>query len=136
VAYWTGRGRQRFIVVDEEEGRAFDAIARDSPGFSPDSRRIVYAAKRQAQALAVVDGREGKSYDTIGRTPAFSPDSLWITYSASQAGKWSVVVNTDEGPAYDVITEVRVTWDGRDRLHYLAQRGNDIFVVDEEVTDS
>ena len=47
-----------FAVVDGQEKTEYDRIGDASLSFSPDSKRVVYAAMRGLNWLAIVDGQE------------------------------------------------------------------------------
>lgn len=111
---------------------------------SPDGRRIAYSVKVSkwfgllgTTWSVVVDGKEGKQYDRIGTgTPIFSPDSKRVAYGAQVGDKWFVVVDGREGQQYDAIVTVgggRILFGSPDSLHYLAQEGAKIYLVEEKL---
>ena len=54
--------------------------------FSPDGKRVAYAARKGAKWLVVVDGQQGAEYDEIGvGTLVFSPDGV-LEYLAIKEG--------------------------------------------------
>ena len=55
--------KQVVAVVDGKEGKGYDDIV--GLVFSPDGRRIAYAAKEGAKQFVVVDGKEERGYDAI-----------------------------------------------------------------------
>ncbi len=61
-----------------------------------------------------------------------SPDSKRVVYAARVGKKWLVVVNGKEGKRYDGIVG-KIIFDSSDSLHYLAQKGEAIFLVEERI---
>lgn len=58
-------GNKQFVVLDGTPQRHYDAIGRGSLAFSPDSKRLAYAARLGTHWFVVVDGRETKQYDAV-----------------------------------------------------------------------
>jgi DNA-binding beta-propeller fold protein YncE len=115
---------------DGQKSSAYDAVA--VLVFSPDSRHLVFMAKRGGQWLSVVDGQEGKPYkDLIQTGPVFSPDSQHLAYVAQLADdRHVVVVDGKEGIPYDLIVGGWVGFSPDSRhVVYAAKSGNDRFVV-------
>lgn len=93
--------------------------------FSPDSKHLAYAAKRNGKWVVVVDGQEGAEYDDIGvGSPAFSPDGKRIAYSEKTDAKapWAVVADGQAGPEFDAISNPSFSPDGK-HLAYAAVQG-------------
>lgn len=70
--------------------------------------------------------------------PSFkvSPDSKRIAYVALIDNKWFVVLNGKEGRRYDGIVGIgggRLIFDSPESLHYLAQKGRSIYLVEEKI---
>ena len=64
VVYTAGTATKQVVaVVDGKEGKGYDDIV--GLVFSPDGRRIAYAAKEGAKQFVVVDGKEERGYDAI-----------------------------------------------------------------------
>jgi len=123
------------VVVDGREGEPYDGIGEGSPIFSPDSKRVSYDSQLGNKRFVVVDRREGKKYDGIGSL-IFSPDSERVTYYAGVGNRRFVVVDGQEGKQYDAIVTGgggRIIFDSPDNLHYLALRGNSIYLVTERI---
>jgi hypothetical protein len=80
------------IVVDGDEGEPFDRIVHGSVIFSPDSRRVAYAAERQGEFLIVVDSKEGQRFRDIYH-PVFSPSSRHVAYVGGRVGSRSAVID-------------------------------------------
>jgi len=66
------KNKQQVVVVDGQEGAAYEKV--NLLLFSPDDRRLAYAASRAEKWMMVVDGKEGASWKSISAY-AFSPDS-------------------------------------------------------------
>jgi Tol biopolymer transport system component len=120
------------IVVDGQEGKEYRAIA--DVCFSPDSKRVAYVADGQ---FVVVDGVEGiKHKNILLDSLTFSPGSLRIAYGEVEyEDQMCVVVNKHKGKKYDNVVLAlgggRITFDGPDELHYLAQKGGNVYSVHE-----
>ena len=83
------------MVADGVEPRAYDAIAKASLHFSPDGRRLAFAAKDQGKAFVVVDGAQGQEYESTGwcSTPVFSPDGKHVAYGAKSKGSANTIID-------------------------------------------
>jgi Tol biopolymer transport system component len=79
-----GPVKQR-VVLDGAEGEKYDRIVTGSVVFSPDSRRLAYAAQRAGRFLVVVDHLESDEFEDI-RNPVFSPDSRKVAFVAGKVG--------------------------------------------------
>jgi hypothetical protein len=88
----------------------------------------------------VLDGKEANKYDSIGQCSlgqsslVFSPDSQRVAYAANLDSKWFLVVDGQQGDQYDNIISLgggRSVFDSPNRLHYLALKGNRIYLVEE-----
>src|SRR3990172_7732287 len=95
---WLSRDKY-IVVVDGKEGKKYDVIG-EGYSFSPDGKRLAYAAEEGEKFMVVVDGIEGKKYDNIGN-PLFSPDGKRLAYAVKDNNKVFVVVNGEEGKKYD-----------------------------------
>jgi len=134
VAYVAKEADKQFVVIDGQEGKQYDAIVTGRLIFSPDSQRVAYVAKEGNKQFVVFDGQEDKQYDSIG--PAiFSPDSRRVAYVAQVGDKQFVVVDGEEGRKYDAIVGIgwQIVFDSPDSIHYLARKGNSIFLVEEMI---
>lgn len=136
----------QFMVLDGVEDKRYDEIIFFSSLFSPDSKHFVYAARRGNQQFIVLNGLEGKPYDRILRgSTVFSPDSRHVVYVAQSERYQFVVVDNIEGNSYDEIyvaehrtggfidTRKKIIFDSTDTFHYLARRGNEIYLVEERI---
>jgi roadblock/LC7 domain-containing protein len=128
-------GNKWFVVVDGKEGKQYDGIV-GSPIFSPDGKRVAYAAVIGDKQFVVVDGKEGKQYDGIVGSPIFSPDSKRVAYAAVIGDKQFVVLDGKEEKQYDVIITIRggrIVFDSDERFHYLAVKDNKLYLVEKEL---
>jgi len=106
LAYTTAnddpRHYKRLAVVDGESSPEYDQVL--NLNFSPNSKRVAFAAKTGKQWTVVVDGHPGASYDEV-YGPIFSPDSDSVAFAAREEKKWFVVVNGKAGPEYEGMVE-------------------------------
>jgi hypothetical protein len=134
VAYAARVGDKWFVVVDGKEEKPYDSILEGTPIFSPDSQQVAYGAQVGDKRFVVVDAREGKQYDGITAGPIFSPDSQRVAYGAKLGDKQFVVVDGKEGKPYDaIVSEGRIIFDSTDSFHYLAAKGDGIYLVEERI---
>jgi hypothetical protein len=70
--------------------------------FSPDSKRLAFAAwTGEAEMAVVVDGRSGPVFEQIATVGIyFSPDSKHVAYAGRRASMWHVVVDDILSGAY------------------------------------
>ncbi len=80
--------------------------------FSPDGRRVIYAAKDEKTQFVIDGGRQGPHYDII-KIIIFSPDGKRSAYVAGQGGKEFIVVDGREGKKYDSVSNPVFSPDGR-----------------------
>ena len=131
LAYGVKSGDRELIVIDGKEERVYDATG--FPRFSPDGKRVAYPAKQGNRWFMVVNGKEGKEYDYVHQ-PNFSPDSRQLAYRIKTGNKMRVVMNGREGREYDEVLGdllVDMVFDFPQGLHYLARRGNGIYLLEE-----
>ena len=87
--------------------------------------------------MVVVDGRESKAYTGIKASMlSFSPDSRRLAYGAQGDKDWIVVLDGQEGKPYENLLSLgggKIVFDAPERFHYLATRGQDIYVVQEQL---
>ena len=106
-------------------------IGAGTPAFSPDGKRIAYAATKGKKWLVVADGQPGPEYDECGAgTPVFSPDGKRVAYSARKGGKQLVVVDGQPGPEYDIIS-VDPVFDAGGSARYMAVKKRHLYRVKE-----
>ncbi|MFH1031216.1 MAG: hypothetical protein V1767_01395 [Chloroflexota bacterium] len=123
------------LIVDGVERKQYEKIGYAT--FSPDSKRLAYAAAVNNKWVAVIDGVEGvKQYDDI-KFLTFSPDSKRLLYTAQVGGKWQVVVDGIEGKQYDFLDSPIFSPDSK-HYAYIALTGRNmlegkLFVVEDGV---
>jgi Tol biopolymer transport system component len=83
LAYAVTDGGKSLAVLDGEDGKAYDDIAKGSLAFSPDSKHFAYLAKSGEDWFIVIDGAEGKKYNQSAPRSAvfFSPDSQHTAFA-------------------------------------------------------
>ena len=133
-------------LIDVREGRRYSGEG--TLVVSPNSRRVAYPENvgNNQFFVVVVDRQEQKQYDGIMGLIVFSPDSHRIAYMAlvisrrlgfARVGyRLLVVVDGVEGGQYDEISlgqEGRPVFDSPDQLHYIARKGNVIYLVEEHL---
>ena len=105
------KGR-RVILDGKPFGLMYDQIASGTPIFSPDSKRIAFAAKKNNECFVIVDDKVSPPYPVDatsgGQWPIgsliFSPDSMSVAYQAHKPDGASVVVNGKSYGPYDDVT--------------------------------
>lgn len=151
VAYAAGRtgAKTHTLVVDAAEGKEYDDIAFAmpvvrlgkpdldltiergtlAPAFSPDGKRVAYAARRGKAVVVVVDAAESGPYEKVApRTPVFSPDGRHAAWAASVGGQWRIFVDGAEvtGRTFDAFftgDDGTLVFDAPNRFHALADVG-------------
>jgi hypothetical protein len=95
VAYLIGNyGAWQIAIDGKTDGIKYDGILKNTPVFSPDSKRLAYGVIIDKKYHMVVDGKIGKPYDGIGKgSPVFSANSDSIGYIAYLHDKLYLVVN-------------------------------------------
>ncbi len=124
-------------VIDGKEEKQYDNIGNGSIVFSPDSRRLAYAAQSGNKRFVVADGKEWKHYDGVGsQTLVFSPDSKKLAYVALKENRQIAVINEKEISEYDGIVALEkggFVFDAPDTCRYLAMKDKSIFLVETKV---
>lgn len=94
-AYAARSGENWFLVVNGKEGPAFDRVV--TPLFSPDSKYIIYRARKDGKRFVVVADANGKvvsqhpAYEQVFQ-PVFTSDGKSIAYGVKDGQKliWKV----------------------------------------------
>lgn len=119
------RGPKQVVVVGARLGKEYDGIRQGSLVFSPDNRRVAYAATKAQSEVVVVDYEEGPQYSEIIVPPVFSPDGKHVGYAAKRGETCMVVLNGEEGPRYDGIGEYSLVFSPNSkRVAYGAAKGS------------
>ena len=122
-----------FIVNNGREGKRHSDVLQSTTIFSPDNLRIDYAVEDYSKRFVVADDIEGLPYQDILHI-AFSPNSRQLVYSARLNNKELVVVDGINGRMYDTLQGLgEIIFDTPDSFHYMARKGNDIFLVEEKI---
>ncbi len=132
IAYVVVLGRYSSVtVVDGKDEKPYNYHFWNTLIFSPDSKRIAYAAGERNERFVVVDGKEDKEYDDIGEnTPIFSPDSKRVAYIAKKGNNWIVGVDGKEEKPYEAILKESLLFSpDSERVAYAALLGNKWFAV-------
>jgi Tol biopolymer transport system component len=125
------------VVVNGEHSKRYDTFSGMDPIFSPNGKRLAYAAGIKGKKMFVVlDGVEGIGGYT-GINPVFSPDSSQLAYIAwdNDAMKQVVFLNGEKiGECRGIVRRSNVdsglvfSPDGK-RLAYMAHNEGKYFVV-------
>ena len=89
---------------------------------SPDSRRVLYRAKKGSQEVRVLDGKEGPLCEAIGGV-LFSPDSAHSAYVVRAGMKLRVIVDGEEEKQYDALAGMPIFHPSSKYVAYGAQDG-------------
>ena len=141
-------GNREFILLDGQP--QINGIAQKGyektggPRFGPDGR-LVYVAKTGGKWLVVDTGKEQKAYDTVVDSFYFSTDGSHLATVAFDGEQEMVVVDGLEGNRYDMILTIgggEIKFDaasagssGGTSFHYLAARGNELLLVEEQILE-
>lgn len=120
------------VVLDgKEHPHIFEEIGRPGIVWSPDGRRVAFAANTGSGYSVFLDGEMGPVFDSVFEF-TFSPDGRRWAYMAKKGEQWFVVIQGQKTRAYD--------WLGRDgpkfspdsrHIAYIARDGNDWIVVED-----
>jgi hypothetical protein len=117
------------VRLDGEQGEAFLGIAPEALLFSPDGKRLAYAAQDAEGWHLVVNGASGPGHEGIGDV-AFSPDGKSMAYVALDRDRWQVFRNGEADPAFAALLEgtLRFSADGV-HLAYVARTTGGVSAV-------
>lgn len=120
-----------FVVVEGKPQRPYENIAKASLTFSPDSKKVAYAAFKGYKWFYVIDGIEQKKYDGLATGyPIFSPDSKRTAYGAKERNEYFVVIDGKEGKRYNGIVEGSITFSpDSKRVAYSAAKNHKQFII-------
>jgi Tol biopolymer transport system component len=111
-----------WVVVDGVAAGEFENVRH--PVFSPDSKKVAFAAHQGDAWFMINGGRKEPSFDWIGK-PVFSPDGKRLAYFAQSAEMYFLVVDGKRiGPAYADVKDPVFSSDGR-RIAFIAMRKNE-----------
>lgn len=137
LAYCVKSGGKWFAVLDNKKQKSYDNIAFPLL-LNPDGTRFAYAAQEGTEWVFVTDGRESKKYQALlSNTFTFSPEGFHLVYGVLKDDVPSFVVDGVEcSPRYDVIYNINgggVRFECDNTFHYIAAKGNDIYLVTEQI---
>ncbi len=127
-------GDRGFIVHNGQKQPEYEIVG--TPVFSPDSQRLAYLAQKNDRWMMVDSGKEGKLYQDLRARFYFSEDSQHLVLIIHDNNKQMVVYDGIEGVRYDTIVTLgvgKIHFDADDTFHYLATKGNDLFLVEETI---
>lgn len=123
------------VVRDSIPGPVFDEIA--GAAYGPDSARFAYLARRGPDWFVVADGKPGKSHPHIfGNSLAFTADGRHVLFASRSGGRSYAVADDRPGAPYHLLfaeEDRPVAVDSAGAFHYLALRGDSVFVVEERI---
>lgn len=106
LAYEAVKGKQKVVVLDEQEWPLDVDMVQDSFTLSPDNKRLALVACSRGKCLVMVDGRPDPPFDHVFlETIRFSPDSQHTGYLAIKGEKLQVVVDGKVRGQMDILTE-------------------------------
>lgn len=129
-----GKGQKWFLVEGERWiGDGGDGIGRNSPAFSPDSRRLAYAVQEGRKWRVIVDDQPGPLVDGVS-DPIFSADSNHSAYHATEGQVNSVICDGRQGRRYRGVagTGLLFSPDSRRLVYDVTKDEGHYIVVDEE----
>ncbi|MHC5080490.1 MAG: WD40 repeat domain-containing protein [Planctomycetota bacterium] len=127
IAYWAQRDGKRYVVVDGKAMGPYDGVVRDSVGFSPDGREVVFTGVREKKYFLVRGKKEGPLFDGLWAL-VFSPDGRRWAHAVHQGEKERIIVDGKPGKAFDHVYEPVFSPDGK-RIAYKARRGKKSFLI-------
>lgn len=117
------QGSSQSVRLDGQAGKPYRGVGIEALAWSPDSRRLAFAAERDDGWTVVLDGRELGVWDGMGEI-VWSPDSRQIAYSAQRGDTWRVVRDGREHPVFDALRPGTLRYSPRGRrLAYIGERG-------------
>ncbi|MEW6076920.1 MAG: hypothetical protein AB1724_03825 [Thermodesulfobacteriota bacterium] len=130
TAYIVQDKDKQHLVLNGNRMKAYDMIdIVFGPVFSPDSKKIVYVAKNNAEnnVRLIVNGQESSPCDAITEI-LFSPDGKTVAYIATRGKKQFVIRGAREEGPYDKAEGLTWSPDSK-KLAYIAIRNDEFLVV-------
>lgn len=136
VAYAAGQGQLKFVVLNGQNQLPYTEVT--APHFAPHGNRLIYQGALGADTEWLINdgGREGKPYDVLMSDMYFGPDRQRLAAVAYDGRGQMVVVDGVEGQHYDTVITLaggQVHFTSPNRFHYLAARGQQLLLVEEEI---
>jgi hypothetical protein len=114
--------RQNRVVLDGEDGPAFERIDYGSLRFSAQGDRFLYSAQKDGARVGIVDGKQ-LEYPLANDVIAISADGKRVAYAAKLAGGDAAVVDGVPGKTYPSLWSAPVFSPDGSRFAYVAQHG-------------
>jgi hypothetical protein len=131
-------GKQMWFTDGKSFGPAFENICGMCVATDADGVVVAYSAEQDGKELIVTRGVEGRRYAGVS-SPSYFPEGDHVAYRAVDGNTVFVVVDEYEGlKTFDrvFVDEYGGSWiefDSPDTFHYLASRGNQIYMVYEKL---
>lgn len=121
-----------FMVLNNKEGKHYNDVLQATLTFSGDNK-LAFAAENNSVRMVSADGVESTPYNDI-YSVTYSPDNSFMVYTARKENQEFVVLNGNRGKAYDTIMGIGgIHFDSPSSFHYLSMKGNNIYLVEENV---
>jgi len=132
-AYIASVGGKAVVVWDGKQGPKYDSIVKHTLSFSPDSQRLVYAARRNGNLFLVLNQTEqlltGElAPPAFNHNPLLSADGRNVACILNQNNKALVLRDGVVSQPYDRIVFAAFSPDNQ-RFLYTAANGQESFVV-------
>ncbi len=130
IAYIVMNNKKKKMLMDGKQvGSEYEEI--EFFNLSPDSKQLIFTAKKGNKWFLVKDGIEGPAYDIVSY-PAYSPDSKHICYLVQQDMKAFMVRDGKRGSPYEQVM-IPIYSPDSSRLSYIAKKeGKWVMVLDEK----
>lgn len=120
-----------FAIVGGKEGKRYGDVIQVTMTYSPDDRHFAYGADEGVNRKINRDGKESINYQDIYALK-YSPDSRHLAYSVKLNNKDLVVIDEQKGRSYNsLMSQGEIVFDAANKLHYMAMKGNGIYLVEE-----
>jgi hypothetical protein len=121
-----------FMVLNNHEGKHYSDVLQATLTFSADNK-LAFAAENESRRFVNADGVESAGYNDI-YSVTYSPDNSIMAFTARKENQEFIVVNGTRGKTYDTIMGIGgICFDSANSFHYLSKRGNNIYLVEENV---
>lgn len=92
-------------MLNKEKQKEYDNIK--NLVFSPDSKKLIYRARRGSKWFVVIDQIEDEKFDEIERDSLlFAPDSKNLAYQSKQIDQWFFILT--DWPEKKCIRRIRL----------------------------